>query len=288
MTMGGISSLQKLHAYAWGHRDKRVDNWALMWSIYPTLFIILCYLILIKIIGPYFMKNRKPFEFKNIMQFYNAFQVGFSFWLFYYGISLGWATHYNWVCQPVEKDATPNSLPMQMAEMVWWYYFSKFTEFVDTIIFVLRKKNNQVSFLHVFHHSSMPLFSWILLRWAPGGHETFGGVINALVHVFMYSYYFLSSLGPSIAPYLWWKKYLTIMQLIQFLLVLLKSSVILLGIVDCGFPWQISLMSLSIIIPFIGLFSNFFVVEYSKRKNAYLKKNNDPNSNYLVDIKKSS
>ncbi|CAB4064198.1 ELOVL7 [Lepeophtheirus salmonis] len=233
MTMGGISSLQKLHAYAWGHRDKRVDNWALMWSIYPTLFIILCYLILIKIIGPYFMKNRKPF------------------WLFYYGISLGWATHYNWVCQPVEKDATPNSLPMQMAEM--------------------EKKNNQVSFLHVFHHSSMPLFSWILLRWAPGGHETFGGVINALVHVFMYSYYFLSSLGPSIAPYLWW-----------------KNSVILLGIVDCGFPWQISLMSLSIIIPFIGLFSNFFVVEYSKRKNAYLKKNNDPNSNYLVDIKKSS
>ncbi|CAB4064197.1 ELOVL7 [Lepeophtheirus salmonis] len=173
------------------------------------------------------------------------------FWLFYYGISLGWATHYNWVCQPVEKDATPNSLPMQMAEM--------------------EKKNNQVSFLHVFHHSSMPLFSWILLRWAPGGHETFGGVINALVHVFMYSYYFLSSLGPSIAPYLWW-----------------KNSVILLGIVDCGFPWQISLMSLSIIIPFIGLFSNFFVVEYSKRKNAYLKKNNDPNSNYLVDIKKSS
>ncbi|QQP57331.1 Elongation of very long chain fatty acids protein, partial [Caligus rogercresseyi] len=117
----------------------------------------------------------------------------------------------------------------------------KLTEFADTFFFVLRKKNSQVSILHIFHHSTMPFCTWILLRWAPGGHETFGGILNALVHVFMYSYYFLASLGPALSPYLWWKKYLTSMQILQFFMVISKSSVVFFGVVDCGYPWQISL-----------------------------------------------
>ena len=32
----------------------------------------------------------------------------------------------------------------------------------------------------------------------------------------MYSYYFLASLGPRVRPYLWWKRYLTQLQLAQF------------------------------------------------------------------------
>ena len=28
------------------------------------------------------------------------------------------------------------------------------------------------------------------------------------VHVFMYFYYFMSSFGPSVQKYLWWKRYL--------------------------------------------------------------------------------
>ncbi|KAH9399517.1 PREDICTED: elongation of very long chain fatty acids protein AAEL008004-like [Rhagoletis zephyria] len=32
----------------------------------------------------------------------------------------------------------------------------------------------------------------------------------------MYLYYGLSSLGPSVQPYLWWKKYITQLQLAQF------------------------------------------------------------------------
>lgn len=36
---------------------------------------------------------------------------------------------------------------------------------------------------------------------------------NSFIHVLMYSYYGLSALGPSVTKYLWWKKYLTIIQL---------------------------------------------------------------------------
>ena len=37
-------------------------------------------------------------------------------------------------------------------------------------------------------------------------------MFNCCVHVLMYSYYALSSLGGRIRKYLWWKKYLTAIQ----------------------------------------------------------------------------
>jgi hypothetical protein len=43
-----------------------------------------------------------------------------------------------------------------MTHFCWWYYFSKFTEFFDTFFFVLRKRYDQVSTLHVIHHGIMP------------------------------------------------------------------------------------------------------------------------------------
>ena len=73
-----------------------------------------------------------------------------------------------------------------------------------------------MTFLHVYHHAVMPLYSWMMVRWLPGGHEILAGYINFAVHVVMYAYYFLSALGPKVQPYLWWKKYLTALQLVQF------------------------------------------------------------------------
>lgn len=39
------------------------------------------------------------------------------------------------------------------------------------------------------------------------------GVLNSLIHVIMYSYYALSAV-PALRKYLWWKRYLTQMQLV--------------------------------------------------------------------------
>ena len=43
-------------------------------------------------------------------------------------------------------------------------------EFMDTAIMVLRKKNSQISFLHVYHHASTfaPCW-WAAVNFAPGG-----------------------------------------------------------------------------------------------------------------------
>lgn len=44
------------------------------------------------------------------------------------------------------------------------------------------------------------------------------GLINSLVHVVMYLYYGLAAVGPSMSKYLWWKRYLTSLQLVSICL----------------------------------------------------------------------
>lgn len=42
-----------------------------------------------------------------------------------------------------------------------------------------------------------------------------GTIINSFVHVVMYTYYFLAALGPQMQKYLWWKRYLTRIQIVS-------------------------------------------------------------------------
>ena len=98
------------------------------------------------------------------------------------------------------------------ANIVWWYFFSKFIDFMDSFFFVLRKKNNQLTSLHVIHHAIMPMVCWTFLKFVGGGHSTFFMFLNMGVHVVMYFYYLVSGLGPQVQKYLWWKRYITGLQ----------------------------------------------------------------------------
>ena len=56
-----------------------------------------------------------------------------------------------------------------MAKMIWLFYFSKIFEFVDTMIMVVKKNNRQISFLHIYHHSSIFVIWWLVTFVAPNG-----------------------------------------------------------------------------------------------------------------------
>ena len=47
----------------------------------------------------------------------------------------------------------------------------------------------------------------------------FLAMLNSFVHIWMYSYYALAAFGPHMQKYLWWKKYMTVLQLVRNLLV---------------------------------------------------------------------
>lgn len=58
----------------------------------------------------------------------------------------------------------------QIIKVLWWYYFSKLIEFMDTFFFILRKNNHQITFLHIYHHASMLNIWWFVMNWIPCGH----------------------------------------------------------------------------------------------------------------------
>lgn len=53
-----------------------------------------------------------------------------------------------------------------------------------------------------------------LLNVCAGGMGSFHAMVNSVVHVIMYFYYGLSAAGPRFQKYLWWKKYMTAIQLV--------------------------------------------------------------------------
>lgn len=63
----------------------------------------------------------------------------------------------------------------QEARGVYVYFLAKISELLDTVFFVLRKKDRQISFLHMYHHTVMPMISWGATKYYPGGHGTFIG-----------------------------------------------------------------------------------------------------------------
>ncbi|PRD25754.1 UNVERIFIED_CONTAM: Elovl4 [Trichonephila clavipes] len=100
----------------------------------------------------------------------------------------------------------------------WHYYLLKYLDLLDTVFFVLRKKYNQITLLHVVHHAG---FCLILNAALPHVHKAVAYyplpafTINAAIHVIMYTYYGLTAFGPSMQKYLWWKKYLTVLQIVR-------------------------------------------------------------------------
>ena len=52
-------------------------------SIVPTLALCVAYVIIVKFLGPWYMKGRDPYKLKTVLIIYNALQVVFSVWQFY-------------------------------------------------------------------------------------------------------------------------------------------------------------------------------------------------------------
>ncbi|XP_063705875.1 very long chain fatty acid elongase AAEL008004-like [Culicoides brevitarsis] len=253
----------------WNHifvelADPRTNDWFLMRNPIHGLLIIAAYLYFVTSWGPKFMANRKPFKMQKLLIVYNAIQVVVSCILVYEAVTGAYFFgKYSFKCEPVDRSRSPEA--MRAARAFYWYFLAKISELLDTVFFVLRKKDKQISFLHLYHHTGMPMISWGCTKYFPGGHAAFIGMVNSMVHIVMYFYYFLSALGPQWQKYLWWKKYITTMQMIQFGLCFLHSAQLLWN--DCGFPrWSI-FFTLPNAIFFYFLFNDFYQKSYKARQD---------------------
>lgn len=149
-----------------------------------------------------------------------------------------------------------------MAHYIWVFYVSKMYEFLDTFIMLIKNNLKQVSFLHVYHHGTISFVWWMIAHRAPGGDAYFSAALNSWVHVCMYSYYLLAVLvgkdEKRRKKYLWWGRYLTQMQMLQFFLNLCQSVYLL---AYPSYPKFISQILFYYMISLLALFGHFY---YSK------------------------
>nr|QKO01441.1 fatty acid elongase 7 [Locusta migratoria] len=212
--------------------DPRTMEWPLVGSPWPVMSIVFLYLYFVNSLGPRLMRDVQPFRIERIMIAYNAFQIAVNLYIFYKCTQLGWVDKYSWLCEPVDFSDAPDAL--EVASICWLYFIVKVTDLLDTVFFVLRKKYNQITFLHVYHHAAMVFGTWIASKYLPGGHGTFVGFLNTFVHVIMYSYYLMTIINPEYKKSIWWKKHITQLQMTQFLMITVHAAQLLFR--DCGYP----------------------------------------------------
>ncbi|XP_063223538.1 very long chain fatty acid elongase 7-like isoform X2 [Bacillus rossius redtenbacheri] len=234
-------------------RALNVDSWFLMSSPLPVASVLAAYLLFVLKLGPAFMRDRKPLQLTYLLVVYNFCQSVESGAL---------QSFYRNVFQPNNPSRIP--LSPTLASASWWYFFSKLVELLDTVFFVLRKNQRQVTFLHVYHHTITAGGSWCFLKYLPGEQGLIVGLFNCAVHVFMYFYYMLAALGPSFHKYLWWKPYITILQMAQFIMVMIYTSSII--IFNDKLPTILSYFFLANAAFFAYLFSDFYKKTYNPNK----------------------
>ncbi|XP_026752492.2 elongation of very long chain fatty acids protein 7-like [Galleria mellonella] len=236
-----------------------IQGWPLSRTLPGLSIVLILYLVLVKIILPAFMKGKPAYELKNTLKLYNAFQVAYSAYLVF--IYTRYALRHG-----VIVTNCPQGQELQkVIEEIYPYFIAKHLDLLDTVFFILRKKDNQATFLHVYHHTAMVTWTWLHYVHYPTDNFVVVGLLNSFVHVLMYAYYGISSLGPEFAKYIWWKKHLTKIQLVQFILVILnlyyqqKLS-------PCPIPWYFQYYCTATISCFFVLFMKFYINSYNKQK----------------------
>ncbi|XP_003737008.1 elongation of very long chain fatty acids protein 5 [Galendromus occidentalis] len=251
-------------------RDDRYVG--LVWdNPHVILCILVVYLWFVLKAGPSWMSDRKPMNLKPVVRVFNLSQVIANVWFSYRAITIAYRHydegHFSFGCNPPTSRDDLNS--KEDSEMLVFcglaYFWVRVLDLLDTVFFVLAKKQSHVSFLHVYHHVVVVLTFYIYLRsgWSPS--LFYVGVLNSIIHIVMYSYYFLSTF-PGLRSYLWWKRYLTAMQIMQFCIIALQLSWN--TVFNCGYPAVVCQYNLMQALIFLGLFTKFYVDSYKHGRKS--------------------
>ncbi|XP_069705001.1 very long chain fatty acid elongase 7-like [Periplaneta americana] len=248
--------------YYKSHSSPEFHNWLFMQGPLPIICILTAYLVFVYKVGPAFMANREPYKLQVVLIGYNLFAAVYSLGIIVmYFVSGGF--NYLYTKGLCRSDSMTEDLAHSLSSIFWWFLIAKIMELADTVFFVLRKKQQQVTFLHVYHHTIMTLAVWYISKYHPCEQALINGQLNSLVHVFMYLYYMLAAMGPRYEKYLWWRKYLTVLQLVQFSLLIIYSSYLLLF--DCRHPKSVSIFFLFFHTLFWYMFASFYYKAYIKK-----------------------
>lgn len=232
-------------------------------SPFPLLSIFALYLWVVLKVLPEFMKNRKAFKLNNVTRVYNLYQVISCIYCVLRAHQFGFSFRYGWTCLDTPKATDEITEPMMgLYRLYWFFIILRTSEFVETIFFVLRKKQNQVSFLHIYHHIAVASLLWVFLKYSAGMMETFIGLFNSCIHIVMYSYYLLSSFDSMKKVTSKVKRLITTIQIIQLIVLLVHCVRAVMP--GCGATKLYYLQAANIAF-LIFNFVKFYAKSYSKK-----------------------
>lgn len=84
--------------------DSRTINKLFMDSPLIVIAISLIYLVVINVILPRVMANRKAFDTTNLSLALNTYLFSTACYFFYKCISIGWFTSIKWSCEPIDRS----------------------------------------------------------------------------------------------------------------------------------------------------------------------------------------
>lgn len=141
----------------------------LLGSPWPLVIIISTYLFIVTGFGQKWMEKRKPFELTRLINAYNIFQMLANGYVFMMAIRYAHRQdNVRLFCIP-EPYNDFSVIGAKILQGSHYFYLLKLLDLADTMFFILRKKNNQVTFLHIYHHAGMAIGGYIYCKLYSGG-----------------------------------------------------------------------------------------------------------------------
>lgn len=263
-------------------------------SAWPMNIVLISYLLFVLKFGKKFMENREPYSLKTTLIIYNVFQVIYNGAVFctlckselvfsprpnytyvsYIILKFFISVYFLFIIRAFDfrcMESLSLDNPDKSIErlMGYLYFINKLIDLLDTIFFVLRKKQKQITFLHVFHHVYIILgVYWVNRIYGIGGQTIIIGFLNTFVHTIMYYYYMNAALFTGQQNQLWWKKYITIIQIVQFSIVFVQSAWTLFFNPGCQYPHFMQYTNLVMATTFVYMFTKFYINAYMKPKKV--------------------
>lgn len=230
-----------------------------MGSPAPLLLILTSYLMFVLKVGPMLMRDRKPIKLNGFLRCYNVFQIIACSYFIAWAYKRGFEIKSTWKCvrdKPGQEDL------LDLCETNWKFIMLRLVELVETVVFVLRKKQKQISALHIYHHISTVTLLWTFLKYGMNEMGVYTCAVNSLVHIVMYSYYFLMTFKGLQSYLRKVKHFITIIQLVQLVLIFGNTIVALTPSCSLTKIYYLQVVNMMIL---IGFFTNFYVENYTER-----------------------
>ncbi|KAL7027813.1 hypothetical protein ACKWTF_005603 [Chironomus riparius] len=174
------SQIDDVLNFFYSHADERIRDKLFFGNPYAIIAVYICYIVIISYLLPKLMKNKNPVNYRIFMSCVDVILWTRSCYFFSNGFYM-WFFKFNWSCQPINQ--TDSWLSNYEMMICYQFVVTKFVYTLQSVVFVMCKKDKSVGTYLLIHHSIFPLMLWVGANFYPGGHVVFVGFINSIVHL---------------------------------------------------------------------------------------------------------